>query len=65
MIPGRPADALIALDGNGAKGLDEMSDAAAHATWTFAQTQSAIEGTSRGNANGQYNPERRGAGFRK
>jgi hypothetical protein len=65
VIPGRGADELSALDGNGAKGLDEMSDAAAHATWTFAQTTSAIEGTSRGNANGQYDPERLGANLRK
>ncbi|MPZ73585.1 MAG: M20/M25/M40 family metallo-hydrolase, partial [Nitriliruptorales bacterium] len=27
--------------------LDEMSDAAAHAVWTFAQTESAVQGTSR------------------
>lgn len=33
--------------------LDEMSDAAAHATLTFAMTTSAIEGTDKGNATGQ------------
>ena len=34
------------------KALDEMSDAAAHATLTFAQTTSAIEGTDKGKAVG-------------
>ncbi|RIQ35667.1 M28 family peptidase [Jiangella rhizosphaerae] len=33
--------------------LDEFSDAAAHATLTFAMTTSAIEGTDKGNAIGQ------------
>ncbi|SEF09627.1 M28 family peptidase [Jiangella alba] len=33
--------------------LDEMSDAAAHATLTFAMTTSAVEGTGKGNATGQ------------
>jgi Zn-dependent M28 family amino/carboxypeptidase len=32
--------------------LDQMSDAAAHATLTFAQTTSAIEGTDKGKAKG-------------
>jgi Zn-dependent M28 family amino/carboxypeptidase len=32
--------------------LDQMSDAAAHATLTFAQTTSAVQGTSKGKAKG-------------
>jgi Zn-dependent M28 family amino/carboxypeptidase len=32
--------------------LDQMSDAAAHATLTFAQTISAVEGTDKGKAKG-------------
>ena len=40
--------------------LDEMSDALAHGLLTFAMTTSAVEGTGKGNANGQYNPSFRG-----
>ena len=32
--------------------LEQMADAAAHATMTFAMTSSAVSGTSKGNANG-------------
>ena len=40
------------FDNNSNQALDEMSDAAAHATLTFAQTRSAVEGTDKGNARG-------------
>ncbi len=40
------------FDNNSNPALDEMSDASAHATLTFAQTTSAIEGTDNGNARG-------------
>ena len=33
--------------------LEQMADAAAHATLTFAMTSSAVSGTGKGNANGQ------------
>lgn len=33
--------------------LDQMADAAAHATLTFAMTSSAVQGTSKGQANGK------------
>ena len=33
--------------------LEQMADAAAHATLTFAMTSSAVSGTAKGNANGQ------------
>jgi Zn-dependent M28 family amino/carboxypeptidase len=52
---------LPALAGNGAKALDEMIDGAAHATLTFAQTTSAVQGTDKGSANGRYKPEFQGA----
>jgi Zn-dependent M28 family amino/carboxypeptidase len=52
---------LPALDGNGAKALDEMIDGAAHAVVTFAETTSAVQGTNKGNANGQYKPEFEGS----
>ncbi len=51
---------LPLLEGNGAKGLDEMSDGAAHAVITFAETESAVQGTDKGNANGQYKPDWKG-----
>ena len=41
--------------------LDEMSDALAHGLWTFAMTTSAIEGTSKGNATGRYDPSFKGS----
>jgi Zn-dependent M28 family amino/carboxypeptidase len=56
---------LPALDGNGAKALGEMIDAGAHATLTFAQTTSAVEGTDKGEANGQYKPEFKGSQLRR
>jgi hypothetical protein len=37
-----------------------MSDAAAHATLTFAETQSAINGTAKGKAMGHWSPEYKG-----
>jgi Zn-dependent M28 family amino/carboxypeptidase len=40
--------------------LDEMSDALAHALLTFAMTTSAIEGTGKGKASGQYDPSFKG-----
>jgi Zn-dependent M28 family amino/carboxypeptidase len=43
--------------------LDQMSDAAAHATLTFAQTGSAVEGTDKGNALGHG--EHQGSKLRK
>ena len=45
--------------------LDEMSDAVAHAIWTFAMTTSAVEGTGHGNAKGKYDPDRRGSNLKK
>ncbi|SDR97147.1 M28 family peptidase [Jiangella sp. DSM 45060] len=41
------------IDNLSQQALDEMSDAAAHATLTFAMTTSAIEGTGKGTATGQ------------
>ncbi len=35
--------------------LEQMADAAAHATQTFAMTSSAVSGTAKGNANGHSN----------
>jgi Zn-dependent M28 family amino/carboxypeptidase len=52
---------LPELDGNGAKALDEMIDGAAHATVVFAETKSAVQGTDKGEANGQYKPEFEGS----
>ena len=40
--------------------LDEMSDAIAHATLVFAETTSAVQGTGKGQGNGQSNLEFRG-----
>jgi Zn-dependent M28 family amino/carboxypeptidase len=40
------------FDNNSNQALDEMSDAAAHATLTFAETTSAVQGTGKGNAHG-------------
>jgi hypothetical protein len=45
----------------GDKALDEMSDGAAHATLTFAETGSAVQGTDKGKANGRYKPEFEGS----
>ena len=41
--------------------LDEMSDAAAHAVLTFAQTTSAVNGTDRGKAKGKQEMEYQGS----
>jgi Zn-dependent M28 family amino/carboxypeptidase len=41
--------------------LDIMSDAVAHATLTFAETESAVNGTSKGKANGKFEPEFKGS----
>jgi hypothetical protein len=48
-LPHQSCDTFANLN---TKALDEMSDAAAHATLTFAQTTSAIEGTDKGKAVG-------------
>ncbi|WP_116947510.1 M28 family peptidase [Jiangella endophytica] len=45
--------------------LDEMSDAAAHATLTFAMTTSAIEGTDKGNPGSQSESLFRGSHLRR
>jgi Zn-dependent M28 family amino/carboxypeptidase len=45
----------------GDQALDEMSDGAAHATLTFAETTSAVQGTDKGEANGRYKPEFEGS----
>ena len=45
--------------------LDQMSDAAAHATLVFAQTTSAIQGTGKGNAKGQFEAEFQGSNLKK
>jgi Zn-dependent M28 family amino/carboxypeptidase len=45
--------------------LDEMSDAAAHATLTFAMTTSAIEGTGKGTATGQSTADFLGSQLRR
>ena len=39
---------------------EQMADAAAHATWTFAETQSAVNGTAKGKALGQWSPAYKG-----
>ncbi|MBN1527929.1 MAG: M28 family peptidase [Thermoleophilaceae bacterium] len=36
------AEDAAALDGNGVTGLDQLSDAAAHATWTLARSKSSL-----------------------
>jgi Zn-dependent M28 family amino/carboxypeptidase len=56
---------LPALNGNRAKALDEMIDGGAHATLTFAQTTSAVQGTDKGEVNTQYQPEYRGSDLRR
>ena len=45
--------------------LDQMSDAAAHATLVFAQTTSAIEGTDKGKAKGHSKAEFQGAELKR
>lgn len=40
--------------------LDQMSDAAAHAVLTFAMTTSAVNGTDKGKANGQFTTDYQG-----
>ncbi len=56
---------LPLLAGNGAKGLDEMIDAGAHAALAFAQTTSAVQGTDKGKANGQYKADYKGSYLRR
>jgi Zn-dependent M28 family amino/carboxypeptidase len=46
---------------NSDTGLEQMSDAAAHAVLTFAMTTSAVNGTGQGNGNGVGNLEFDGA----
>jgi Zn-dependent M28 family amino/carboxypeptidase len=45
--------------------LDQMSDAAAHATLVFAETTSAVQGTDKGKAKGQTEAEFQGSHLRK
>ena len=40
------ADAAL-MDGNGPKGLGQMADAAAHATWTLARSKSPLVGPAK------------------
>jgi Zn-dependent M28 family amino/carboxypeptidase len=42
------------------KGLDQMSDAIAHATLLYAQTKSAVNGTGKGSAAASYRPQMQG-----
>ena len=48
-----------------AQALDEMSDAVAHGTVTFAQTTSAVQGTGKGKAFGQSEALHQGSHLRK
>ncbi|WP_286329302.1 M20/M25/M40 family metallo-hydrolase [Agromyces marinus] len=41
--------------------LDIMSDAVAHSTLTFAETESAVNGTGKGKAKGQFDPQFKGS----
>jgi len=50
-------DTLVNVDG---ETLEELADAAAHATLTFAQTTSAVNGTTKGKALGQLEPAFKG-----
>ena len=52
------------IDNLSEQALDEMSDAIAHATIAFAQTNSAIEGTDKGNAKG-HESEFQGSSLRR
>ena len=55
-----------ALDGNvNTLALEEMSDAAAHATLTFAQTTSAVNGTGKGTDKGVTDMEFKGPNAQK
>jgi len=51
--------------GLGLTALDQMSDAAAHAVLTFAMTTSAVNGTDKGNGQGQADMEFQGANLKK
>jgi Zn-dependent M28 family amino/carboxypeptidase len=53
------------IDNISAQALDEMSDAAAHATLTFAMTTSAVQGTDKGKATGQTEQLYRGSHLRR
>ena len=53
------------IDNVSAEALDQMSDAAAHGVWTFAQTTSAIEGTGKGKTNGTHDSEYLGSLLKK
>ena len=48
------------IDNLSAEALDIMSDAVAHATLTFAETESAVNGTGKGKAKGQLQLEFKG-----
>jgi Zn-dependent M28 family amino/carboxypeptidase len=48
------------IDNISRRGLDQMSDAVAHATLTFAETTSAINGTARGGGRGNIDFEMKG-----
>ena len=50
-------DTIANVDG---ETLEELADAAAHATLTFAQTTSAVNGTAKGKAVGQFDPAFKG-----
>lgn len=48
------------IDNVNADVLEQMADAIAHSTQTFAETTSAVNGTSEGNGNGQVDLQRKG-----
>ena len=45
--------------------LDQMSDAAAHGVWTFAQTTSAVEGSGKGKTSGTHDTQYLGSLLKK
>ena len=45
--------------------LDQMSDAAAHGVWTFAQTGAAVEGTAKGKTNGTHDSDHVGSRLKR
>ena len=53
------------IDNQSSTALDQMSDAIAHGTLTFAQTTSAVEGTDKGKGSGGSEAEYQGAHLRK
>ncbi len=64
-IAGAPYDpcyhqACDTIDNVDPETLEELADAAAHATLTFAQTTSAVNGTAKGKAVGQLDPTFKG-----